>query len=136
MTRRTVLFFLTAAAVVAACTTTDGPIEPVWGKQPCAHCAMVLSDRRFGAQVLTSDGDRFFFDDPGCMVLFVEDRALASAQAWAYDDSAGRWLDAHAARYAGGAATPMDFGFEAKGAGGLGWSEMRARVLQKGKGDR
>lgn len=94
---------------------------------------MLLSDRRIGAQLLTSDGDRFFFDDPGCMVLFIEDRGFASARAWVYDDGAGRWLDAHAARYAGGAATPMDFGFEAKGSGGLGWNEMRAQVLAKGK---
>ncbi len=133
MNRRSLLLTFAAIAALAACTTSDGPTEPVWGKQPCAHCAMVLSDHRFGAEVLTSDGDRFFFDDPGCMVLFVEERKLASARSWVRDEGAGRWVDARTARYEGGAQTPMDFGFEAKVAGKLAWTEMRAKVLEKGK---
>lgn len=133
VTRRALLRALVASGVLAACTTTKGPIEPVWGKQACANCAMVLSERRFGAQVLSSDGDRFFFDDPGCMVVFLEEHSLGSAQAWVHEDGAGRWVDARGARYASGAMTPMDFGYEPKGTGELTWSEMRARVLAKQK---
>ena len=133
VTRRSLLRALVAPAVLAACTTADGPVEPVWRKQACAHCAMVLSDRRFGAQVLSSAGDRFFFDDPGCMVVFLEERGLGNAQAWVDDAGAGRWVDARGARYAGGAMTPMDFGYEPKSAGEFSWSEMRARVLVKEK---
>ncbi len=131
MTRRSLLRALVAGAVLAACTTDHGPAEPVWGKEPCAHCAMVLSDRRFGAQVLSSAGERFFFDDPGCMVLFLEERGLGSAQAWVHEDS--RWVDARGARYASGAVTPMDFGCEPKSTGDLTWSDMRGRVIAKDK---
>jgi nitrous oxide reductase accessory protein NosL len=131
VTRRSLLRALFAGVVLAACTRADGPTEPFWGKEACAHCAMVLSDRRFGAQVLSSAGERFFFDDPGCMVVFLEERALGNAHAWVHED--GRWVDARGARYASGAVTPMDFGYEPKSAGELPWSEMRARVLTKAK---
>ncbi len=136
MTRRALLRALLAGAIAAACTTSDGPTDPVWGKQSCAHCAMVVSDRRFAAQLLTAAGDRHFFDDPGCLVSFGEDRGLGSARAWVYDDGVRRWVDARAERYQDGAATPMDFGFEAKGDGGLGWADVRARVLAKARGPR
>jgi copper chaperone NosL len=137
MTRRSLLCALVASFVLAACTTGDGPTEPVWGKEPCAHCAMVLSDRRFAAQVLSSSGDRFFFDDPGCMVIFLEERDLGSAKAWVHEDhaatGAGKWIDARASRYASGVRTPMDYGFEPNSTGELTWAEMRARVLAKEK---
>ena len=61
-----------AVSLVSSCSRADDVVEPVWGKQPCAHCAMVLSDRRFGAQLLTVTGDRAYFDDVGCMVLYLE----------------------------------------------------------------
>ena len=136
MSRFIFLRVLMAGALIAACTSTEGPVEPAWGKQPCAHCAMVLSEHGFGAQLVSSDGERFFFDDPGCMVLFVEERRLASARAWVYDDGAGRWTDAHTARYTRGAGTPMDFGFAATSTGALGWNELRTEVLAKQRGAR
>jgi nitrous oxide reductase accessory protein NosL len=133
VTRRSLLRALAIVVVLAACATADGPTEPIWGKQACANCAMVLSDRRFGAQVLSGAGDRFFFDDPGCMVVFLEEHGLESARAWVHEDGAGRWVDARDARYASGAMTPMDFGYEPKSTGELTWSEMRTRVLAKQK---
>jgi copper chaperone NosL len=136
MTRRRAL---TACALVAlgallgGCAS-DGPVEPVWDKQPCAHCGMVLSDRRFGAQLLTAAGDHLFFDDPGCMVLYQRDQRLEPARAWVRDAETSRWLDAGAARYADGARSPMDYGFEARASGSLGWDEMRARVAERAGG--
>jgi copper chaperone NosL len=134
MTRRRALQALAAFSLVAACAN-DGrtAVEPVWGKQACAHCAMVLSDRRFGAQVVTREGDRLFFDDPGCMVLFLRDRGVAPARAWVRDAESGRWLDAEAARYVAGAPSPMDFGFEARAADGVAWDSMRTHVIEKAK---
>ena len=119
-------------ALAAACATGDAATEPVWGKQPCAHCAMVLSDRRNGAELLTQGGDRLFFDDIGCMVTFLEERREEPRRMWAHDADTGAWLDAKAARYApSAAATPMDYGFEAQESGGIGWDEMRAAVLAR-----
>jgi copper chaperone NosL len=132
MNRRACLIGV-AAWVLAACATKEGPVEPVWGKQPCAHCAMILSDRRFGAQLLTDAGDRLFFDDVGCMVLAIDERRLASARAWVHDAESGRWLDAQTARYASGAPSPMDFGFEGRARDGVAWDELHARVTAKAR---
>jgi hypothetical protein len=134
MNRRVFLLALVGAALAAGCTKDDAPVEPAWGKEPCAHCAMVLSERRFGAQILTRGGDRFFFDDPGCMVVFAQRRGLDAERAWVRDEASGRWVDARGAHYAGGAKSPMDYGFEPSGAGPLAWDDMRARVLAKEKG--
>ena len=136
MNRRTALLVLPAIAVFWGCAAADKPAEPVWGRQACAHCAMLLSDRRFGAQLVDAQGERQFFDDPGCMVLFIEERGIQPTRAWVRDAATERWLDARAARYAASAPSPMDFGFEARAADGVEWDALRARVLQNEKARR
>jgi copper chaperone NosL len=133
MTRRRLLHALAAMALVVACADNQKPIEPVWGKQACAHCSMILSDRRFGAQTVTSAGDRLFFDDPGCMAVFFEERGVAPVHAWVREAGSDRWLDARAATYVAGAPSPMGFGYEARAGDGVGWDAMRARVIEKAK---
>ncbi len=141
MNRRAMLFGI-AALAIAACTTSDGPTDPVWGKEPCAHCRMLVSDARYAAQVVAG-GDRKYFDDVGCMVRWLEDRKAAGKsgadrngdRAWVRDATANRWLEAERARYVRGAKTPMDFGFEACAEGGIGWDEMRDEVVAR-KGER
>lgn len=130
MNRRALLQGVLACAL-AACAKSDGPVEPVWGKQACAHCAMILSDRRFGAQLVTPAGDRLFFDDVGCMVLAIDERGLDAARAWVHDAQTGQWLDARSARYVAGAPSPMKLGFEGRAEGGVGWGELHARVTAK-----
>jgi hypothetical protein len=134
MRRRDVVRFATASLMLAACFGADRPAEPVWGKQPCDHCGMVMSDKRFGAESITEAGERLFFDDVGCMVLFAEEHG-AFARAWVHDAGNGRWLDAQTARYAPAVGTPMDFGFDAREGDGITWSEMRVRVLAKARGE-
>jgi copper chaperone NosL len=127
---------LAAGALLVACATNDAATEPVWGKQPCAHCSMLLSDRRFGAQLVSEGGDRRFFDDVGCMVVYVDERGIAPSHAWVRDAETGRWLDARVARYATGASSPMGFGFEAHAATGVDWEDMRASVLAQKRSSR
>lgn len=134
MTRRELLALALGAAVAVgagACQKLDEAVDPAWGKQPCAHCAMLVSDKRYAAQVV-ADGDRKYFDDIGCMVLWTKERKSAPERAWVR--AADRWVDAKGARYVSGAKTPMDFGFEASasGADGVGWDEMRDKVIAKG----
>lgn len=134
MNRRALVATIAGVALLAACATTDIAVEPVWGKQPCAHCAMVLSDERFGAQLVTDAGERSYFDDVGCMVVFVEERGTHAKRSWVRDAQTARWVVASSARYVGGVASPMDFGFEARAEGGVGWDEMRVAVLAKKRG--
>jgi copper chaperone NosL len=130
MRRRAFLVGLSALAL-AACTKDDEPVDPVWGKEPCAHCKMLVSDKRFAAQLVTAEGDRHHFDDVGCMVLWMGEHKAAPKRFWARDAQTGQWLDARSARYASGARTPMDYGFEARAEGGVAWDEVRAAVAKK-----
>jgi hypothetical protein len=103
---------------------------------------MLVGDRRYAAQIV-ADGQRRFFDDIGCYVLWAEKHSGAVRRAWVRDAAGGRWIDAKAAAYVDVARTPMDFGFEARsaeasrpvGERSVGWEEMRAAVVARAKRD-
>lgn len=134
--RRRMLGLGLAFLVTAACEKLDTPSDPVWGKEPCAHCRMLVSERRFAAQAV-ANGERRYFDDIGCLVLWSAEHR--TDKAWVRDAEGNRWLEAASARYASGARTPMDFGFEGRAPeteGTLGFQEMRATVLARANGTR
>jgi len=130
VTRRALAAVLGVALLALSCARSDAPADPVWGKEPCAHCAMLVSDKAHAAQAL-HDGDRRYFDDIGCMILWLEKNKANGDRAWVRDADAGGWVDARSSRYADGAKTPMDFGLQAKRGGPLGWDEARTRALAK-----
>jgi copper chaperone NosL len=68
---------------VQACDSGPRPIP--YGQGECAMCHMSLSDRRYGAEILTRKGKTFFFDDLNCMVHFEAGQGVAS------EEIAGRW---------------------------------------------
>lgn len=121
MNRRRTLLLLPALLLEAACENADQPLTPAWGKQRCGHCSMVVGERRFAGQAVATTNERLFFDDPGCLATYV----LAHQHvrhAWVLSD--GRWVEARAARFTAGAKSPMDYGFEARGDGQLGWDAV------------
>lgn len=87
------------------------PEEPIWGKQQCAHCAMLVSDRPPAAQLVTADGKRHFFDDVGCMVAWEDHEGPRVAARWVHAPGGKGWTDPAATRFSAGRSTPMDFGF-------------------------
>jgi copper chaperone NosL len=123
---------------LSACERMDRPVDPVWGKEPCAHCAMLVGDRRYAAEVV-ANGERRFFDDIGCYVLWSEERPNVVERAWVRDAEGNRWIDARSATYVHGARTPMDFGFEGRATGatnttsslGVTFEEMRTKVIAR-----
>jgi hypothetical protein len=129
MTRRELLAALVALGATA-CAKTDEPADPVWGKEPCAHCSMIVGDKRSAAQV-GGDGERRFFDDVGCMASWLEKNR--GARAWVRTED-GLWIDARSARYVDGAKTPMDFGF-VPAQTGFDWDELCARLAKTRRGE-
>ncbi len=128
ITRRAMMLF--ALALVACQGDTDRAVDPVWGKQPCEHCKMLVSQKASAAQ-LVLDGDRYYFDDVGCMIQWLDEKKR-TARAWVR--SGDGWLDAEQARYRGGAMTPMDHGYVASPDGDVTYTEVRTRVLARAKG--
>ncbi len=128
MTRRSSLVLLLLAA--GGCSSNDGPVDPVWAKQPCAECKMLVSDRRFAAQALLADGARLYFDDIGCLVQHL--RGKQATRIWARDAVHDGWVDAESARYRSGALTPMNYGFEVdRESGDLRFDDVKREVLAR-----
>lgn len=120
---------LVLAALAVACEDASRPVEPVWGKQACAHCAMLLSEPRFGAELTTEAGERYFFDDPGCMAAFVHDRSPHVRAMWVHQGAT--WIDAKTAHYER-AASPMDYGFAPSQTGTSTWADVVAAATKRG----
>ena len=108
------------------------PLDPVWGKQPCAHCSMLVSERATAAQLTTVAGERLFFDDLGCLIGATHERGLHVSGSWTRDMDGKQWIEVSSTRYMEGARTPMDFGFMAAGGdAGLLYDEVETRVLAR-----
>ncbi len=135
------------AALLSACgrgSLPEGMAEIKWDRDTCTRCSMVLSDRRFAAQVRGGPKDAHFnFDDIGCATFWLAAQPWgrdAAARIWVADVSsqvdAVRWLDARRAQYLGGRASPMGYNFGATGlpqAGSVDFETMREHVLARGK---
>jgi len=86
---------------------------------------MLVSDKRYAAELVTARGDRLFFDDPGCLAAYLVIHAERARTSWVRAED-GRWLSAESAHYASGAKTPMDYGFAVAPQGRLDWSSVMA----------
>ncbi|HEY6556875.1 MAG TPA: hypothetical protein VI072_06365 [Polyangiaceae bacterium] len=131
MTRRGLLACAALLALSGAgCQKQKTPEDAVWGKQPCDHCKMVLSEPRHAAQVITDRGERLFFDDLGCMLEHERAQGGKPAHAWVRSEQ-GSWIDARQARYAAGARTPMDYGYASSPVGTLSLEDVKRRIAER-----
>jgi copper chaperone NosL len=55
--------------ILGACSTEPQPLQ--FGKDACHSCKMTLMDKRFGAEIVTTKGKVYKFDDVNCMVNFL-----------------------------------------------------------------
>lgn len=91
------LFCLT----LAACNVAPEPLQ--FGKDGCHHCKMTLMDNKFGAEILTSKGKVYKFDDVNCMLNFHNSGKVAAdeiAEVLVIDfSSPGKLINAQKAFY-------------------------------------
>lgn len=113
------------AVASLACQDTASAVDPVWGKQACSSCSMLVSDWRYAAQLVTEDGARFYFDDPGCMATWLAEGRGRAQRTWVHS-ATGAWIDARNARYVGNQRSPMGFGFAPDEAGDARWADLEA----------
>jgi copper chaperone NosL len=141
------------AAMLSACGQKgdwpEGMVEIKWDRDTCVRCNMVISDRRFAAEMRGGEKNTVFkFDDIGCLAFWLRDKAQQfpwilepATRLWVAEytgkaGETGRWLDARSAQYLGGRVSPMGYNYAA-GAypqpGSIDFATMREHVLALGK---
>ncbi len=98
------------------------------------ECKMIIKKLENSAEVVSPDGRTWFFDDVGCMVLWLEGKKFKEdAKLWAYTLDSKKWVDAKRASYGVTDHTAMHYGFgarEQEGNGTIDFDEMRLRMLR------
>jgi nitrous oxide reductase accessory protein NosL len=122
----TLLILGVVAVVVISLAKKEQPIVRVEGntkREPLPiklgytndiQCKMLIEDMNNSAEVISPKGDTWFFDDVGCMVLWLERKSFKdSAKIWVYTIDTNRWIDAKKAWYGVKDHTAMHYGFGA-----------------------
>ncbi len=139
-TLASVATLLIGTTMLASCAGS-GPRLLVLGSDECAQCRMMITDARFGGEVITRTGKVQVFDAVECLAAYVAsaDPALIRSVWVSNFAHPGEWIEASTARFIIGASigSPMgrsllalDAGVPAEAAqrryGGrlIGWSEM------------
>lgn len=146
------LLLTPAAGLLAGCRQgaawPDGMAEIRWDRDVCARCSMVISDRRFAAQMRGGPRELAFkFDDVGCLVFWMQEKAAEhdwmaapETRLWVAEfNSPSRdemqWLDPRRAFYVV-RSSPMGYNFAATAApeaGALDFDDMRRQTLARGR---
>jgi len=84
------------------------------GEVQCVECTMQVETKEHSAQAVLPNGRTYFFDDTGCMALWLKKQENKEAiKLWVYTDDTKRYIDARKAWYRLGDKTPMNYGFGA-----------------------
>jgi len=128
--------WLTAVLLLlAACDDLTRAAEPVWDRQPCKHCHMLISDRRYAAQLVTQKNERLHFDDPGCLAAYMDEHSSEVARSWVHMD--GDWVRTEDARFSRSDSSPMGYGLLADRGGLIDFSAvMRTAMARRDQGAR
>ena len=78
-----------------------GPEPIAYGKDSCTYCRMIVSDRKFGAELVTTKGKILKFDSIECLAGYVnKTREINGHSLWVVDYSnLSKFVDATRASY-------------------------------------
>ena len=120
--------------VVRSQAKPEGPVPIVFDKEACAHCHMQIGDPHLAAQAQLQDGSVLNFDDPGCLLNWLDQAREQPRAIWLRHHREDRWLSRASAAFIEVGETPMGFGLGAveRGApGAISWEEAAAQVRAK-----
>ena len=130
------LLFVIIAGWAAACERSlpNEPVPIVWDREVCGHCHMAIGEPRFAAQLVTIDGVVTNFDDVGCMLRFIRERAPNIHRAWFHGEGSS-WISADQVAFVRTKVSPMGSSLKAVPAGTPGavsLEDVRVEVLSSG----
>lgn len=84
------------------------------GKYQDSDCGMVINEMSFVSQVISNDGQTWFFHDHGGMAKWLKDKPLKdTAIIWVMSLDSKKYIDGRKAWYSRTDTTPMGYGFGA-----------------------
>lgn len=130
-----------------ACAASDEgrtPREIATGVDVCGYCHMAVDDVERAAQWVPESGRVITFDEPGCLIAWLQRNPGVKGRAYVADGDSGEFVAAEGATYLAGATrTGMGFDIiafaeqgraaERLGTGEgeiLGWSELNERGVR------
>lgn len=69
--------------LISACSPEPKPIQ--YGQDTCAHCRMVITDQRYGTELVTSKGKTYTFDSIECLAAYVQEHKDEVQSLWVTD---------------------------------------------------
>lgn len=120
-----------------ACSATqpEGPVPIVWDREACAECRMLVGEPKFAAQLQTREGDVLNFDDPGCLLRYLNLRKPQTHAVYFHHHKEDRWLPRAQVGFVPASPTPMGYGLAAvprTTTGALSFEQAMTQVMQKG----
>jgi len=99
----------------------------------CSECNMDIEDMRYEAQIITKNGNTYFFDDIGCIALWLKNHNPKIVKMLTKTIDSGKWVNVNEAWYSRVAQSPMGYGFgayELKKDNLINYEEMKTLMLQ------
>ncbi|HKZ79269.1 MAG TPA: nitrous oxide reductase accessory protein NosL [Pyrinomonadaceae bacterium] len=95
------LYLPVAAIVLANCQNRLPEPVAIAPEDMCSFCKMAISEKRYAAEFIDSDGQTFKFDDIGCMIDFIRARnnAIKVSAQFVVDFDNKQWVNAAEAYY-------------------------------------
>jgi hypothetical protein len=91
----------------------------VLGHYQDTQCGMTIDQLQDSAQAVAPDGRTWFFDDVGCLALWLKtNRQGDKMTLWVYTRDTETWVDGRQAWFTRTAQTTMEYGFAAYAASG------------------
>jgi copper chaperone NosL len=114
----------------------EGVRPIIFDRESCAECGMSISDPRFAAQLQTAGGEVYDFDDPGCLLAFIQEHHPRVHAMYFHAFDASVWLTANEVGFVRGVQSPMGYGLAAVRKGtdsamSLAEAEQYVRVKKK-----
>ncbi len=96
--------------------TSREAVEIVLDHYQDTQCGMLLDRLKDSAQAVAVDGKTWFFDDVGCLALWLENNKHRDEMVlWVYTRDTKEWVDGRLAWYSRTDRTAMNYGFAAYG---------------------
>ena len=88
-------------SVLANCQKQSVAPVALAAEDMCSYCRMAISEKRYAAELIDSEGEVFKFDDIGCMANFVKSKknSATTVAYFAMDFNERQWIKAEDAYF-------------------------------------